>query len=70
MARAVWRPWLRATCEQPAATYGFTVLKRLHLRKVAIAKHIGLQALRLANSIILPMNTTHYSLELQSYLQK
>jgi N-acetylated-alpha-linked acidic dipeptidase len=38
--------------------------------KVAIAKHIGLQTLRLASSIIIPLNTTHYSLELQAYLQK
>ncbi|OAX37893.1 Zn-dependent exopeptidase [Rhizopogon vinicolor AM-OR11-026] len=37
-------------------------------RHVAIAKHIGLQVFRLSGDIILPFNTTHYSLELESYL--
>jgi N-acetylated-alpha-linked acidic dipeptidase len=37
---------------------------------VAIAKHLGLQALRLADSIILPLNTTHYAHELDSYVDK
>jgi N-acetylated-alpha-linked acidic dipeptidase len=37
-------------------------------RHVAIAKHIGLQVLRLSGDIILPFNTTHYSIELESYL--
>ncbi|KAF8551474.1 Zn-dependent exopeptidase [Imleria badia] len=39
-------------------------------RHVAIAKHIGLQVLHLSGDIILPFNTTHYSLELQSYLDR
>ncbi|KAG9317382.1 hypothetical protein JVU11DRAFT_1581 [Chiua virens] len=39
-------------------------------RHVAIAKHVGLQILRLSGDIILPFNTTHYSLELQSYLER
>ncbi|KAG1783082.1 hypothetical protein EV702DRAFT_1060137 [Suillus placidus] len=39
-------------------------------RHVAIAKHIGLQVLRLSGDIILPFNTTHYSIELESYLDK
>ncbi|KAF9226672.1 Zn-dependent exopeptidase [Gyrodon lividus] len=39
-------------------------------RHVAIAKHIGLQVLRLSGNIVLPFNTTHYSLELESYLDK
>ncbi|RPD66976.1 Zn-dependent exopeptidase [Lentinus tigrinus ALCF2SS1-7] len=38
------------------------------VRHVAVAKHLGLVTLRLADSIILPLNTTHYSLELHSYL--
>lgn len=38
-------------------------------RHVAVAKHLGLQALRLADSIVLPLNTTHYALSLQSYLE-
>ncbi|KAG1755479.1 hypothetical protein EDB19DRAFT_1661644 [Suillus lakei] len=39
-------------------------------RHVAIAKHTGLQVLRLSGDIILPFNTTHYSVELESYLDK
>ncbi|KAF8842762.1 Zn-dependent exopeptidase [Paxillus ammoniavirescens] len=39
-------------------------------RHVAIAKHVGLQVLRLSGDIVLPFNTTHYSLELESYLNK
>jgi len=39
-------------------------------RHVAVAKHLGLQTLRLADSIILPINTTHYAYELESYLNK
>jgi hypothetical protein len=38
--------------------------------QVAVAQHFGLQILRLADSWILPINTTHYSIELQSYLDK
>ncbi|KAH7911572.1 hypothetical protein BJ138DRAFT_1006369 [Hygrophoropsis aurantiaca] len=37
-------------------------------RHVAIAKHIGLQVLRLSGDIVLPFNTTHYSYELGRYL--
>ncbi|KAI0660807.1 Zn-dependent exopeptidase [Cubamyces menziesii] len=40
------------------------------LRHVAVAKHLGLVALRLTDSIILPLNTTHYALELDEYLEK
>lgn len=39
-------------------------------RHIAIAKHTGLQVLRLSGDIILPFNTTHYSIELESYLDK
>ncbi|KAI6047507.1 hypothetical protein EDC04DRAFT_2864564 [Pisolithus marmoratus] len=35
-------------------------------RHVAIAKHIGLQVLRLSGDLILPLNTTHYSLQVGS----
>ncbi|KAH7930723.1 Zn-dependent exopeptidase [Leucogyrophana mollusca] len=38
-------------------------------RHVAIAKHIGLQVLRLSGNIVLPLNTTHYSYELEKYLE-
>jgi len=40
------------------------------VKHVAVAQHLGLQVLRLADSWILPVNTTHYSIELQSYLDK
>ena len=39
-------------------------------RHVAVAKHLGLQTLRLADSIVLPINTTHHALELEKYLNK
>ncbi|KAF9521022.1 hypothetical protein BS47DRAFT_1374558 [Hydnum rufescens UP504] len=39
-------------------------------RHVAIAKYLGLLTLRLTDSIILPINTTQYSLQLNSYLAK
>jgi N-acetylated-alpha-linked acidic dipeptidase len=37
-------------------------------RHVAVAKHLGLQTLRLASSAVLPFNATHYAYELGSYL--
>ena len=40
------------------------------LRHTAVAKHLGLQTLRLADAIILPINTTHHALELEAYLEK
>ncbi|KAI0722810.1 Zn-dependent exopeptidase [Earliella scabrosa] len=39
-------------------------------RHVAIAKHLGLQTVRLADSIVLPINTTHHAFELEKYLDK
>uniref|UniRef100_A0A8H7Y1D9 Zn-dependent exopeptidase n=1 Tax=Psilocybe cubensis TaxID=181762 RepID=A0A8H7Y1D9_PSICU len=39
-------------------------------RHVAVAKHLGLQTLRLATSALLPFNTTHYAFELESYLDR
>lgn len=38
-------------------------------RHVAVAKHLGLVALRIADSIVLPLNTTQYALELDEYLE-
>ena len=38
--------------------------------QVAIAKSLGLQTLGIADSIVLPLNTTHYAIELASYLDK
>ncbi|KAG8726169.1 hypothetical protein FRC12_023644, partial [Ceratobasidium sp. 428] len=40
------------------------------LRHVAVSKHLGLMLLRLADSIIVPLNTTQYALELGSYLDR
>ncbi|CAL1701233.1 unnamed protein product [Somion occarium] len=37
-------------------------------RHVAVAKHLGLVTLGIADAVVLPLNTTHYSLELQAYL--
>ncbi|KAF5340153.1 hypothetical protein D9758_016846 [Tetrapyrgos nigripes] len=37
-------------------------------RHAAIAKHLGLMSLRLTDGIILPLNTTQYAFELNSYL--
>ncbi|ESK92204.1 glutamate carboxypeptidase [Moniliophthora roreri MCA 2997] len=39
-------------------------------RHVAVAKHLGLIALRIASPPILPFNTTHYSFELDNYLDQ
>ncbi|KAH9948392.1 Zn-dependent exopeptidase [Amylocystis lapponica] len=39
-------------------------------RHVAVAKHLGLTALRVVDSIILPLNTTQYALEIDSYLDR
>ncbi|EKM80407.1 hypothetical protein AGABI1DRAFT_106593 [Agaricus bisporus var. burnettii JB137-S8] len=37
-------------------------------RHVAIAKHIGMMGLRFSDSLLLPLNTTQYALELSDYL--
>ncbi|KAJ7094526.1 Zn-dependent exopeptidase [Mycena belliarum] len=37
-------------------------------RHVAVAKHIGLEIVRLSSAIVLPLNTTHYTYELENYL--
>ncbi|KAI0939157.1 hypothetical protein AcV5_000651 [Taiwanofungus camphoratus] len=38
------------------------------LRHVAVARYLGLQTLRLADAIVLPLNTTHYAVQLDAYL--
>ncbi|TFY72164.1 hypothetical protein EVG20_g838 [Dentipellis fragilis] len=38
------------------------------LKHVAVSKNLGLQALRIANAIVLPFNTTHYAFQLDEYL--
>ncbi|KAG6904041.1 hypothetical protein DXG01_013002, partial [Tephrocybe rancida] len=38
--------------------------------KVAVAKHLGLLALRLTDSFVVPLNTTQYALELDDYFDK
>jgi len=40
------------------------------VRHTAVAKHLGLVALRLAETPLLPLNTTQYALELYGYLEK
>ncbi|KAJ6515617.1 hypothetical protein C8R45DRAFT_957123 [Mycena sanguinolenta] len=37
-------------------------------RHVAVAKHIGLELVRLSSAVVLPLNTTHYAYELENYL--
>jgi len=37
-------------------------------RHVAVAKHLGLQLLRVSSDLVLPLNTTHYTYELENYL--
>ncbi|KAF5363622.1 hypothetical protein D9756_000320 [Leucocoprinus leucothites] len=37
-------------------------------RHIAIAQHLGLQIMRMANAPILPFNTTHYAIQLEGYL--
>ncbi|KAJ6539641.1 hypothetical protein B0H19DRAFT_367906 [Mycena capillaripes] len=39
-------------------------------RATAVAKHLGLMLLRLTDSIIVPLNTTQYALELHNYLDE
>ena len=41
-----------------------------HEIQVAVAKHLGLMALRLSDAIVLPLNTTQYALELDNYLDE
>ncbi|GJJ12820.1 hypothetical protein Clacol_007065 [Clathrus columnatus] len=36
----------------------------------AMSKYLGLEVLRLADAIVLPINTTHYTLELTTYTEK
>jgi N-acetylated-alpha-linked acidic dipeptidase len=38
------------------------------LFQVAIAQHLGLEIMRMADKLLLPFNTTHYTLQLDSYL--
>ncbi|KAA1466608.1 Zn-dependent exopeptidase [Dentipellis sp. KUC8613] len=40
------------------------------LKHVAVSKNLGLQALRIANAIVLPFNTTHYAFQLDAYLDE
>ncbi|KAF8920531.1 hypothetical protein CPB85DRAFT_1271746 [Mucidula mucida] len=39
-------------------------------KHISVAKHLGLQLMRLANTLILPFNTTHYSFVLEQYLDE
>lgn len=35
-----------------------------------MSKYLGLVVLRLSDAIVLPLNTTHYTLELESYIDR
>jgi N-acetylated-alpha-linked acidic dipeptidase len=39
-------------------------------QQVAVAQHLGLQILRMSDALVLPLNTTHYSYELENYLDR
>ncbi|KAJ3537181.1 hypothetical protein NMY22_g5696 [Coprinellus aureogranulatus] len=39
-------------------------------RHIAVSKHLGLHALRISGAVVLPFNTTHYTLELHRYLDQ
>ncbi|KAI0650574.1 Zn-dependent exopeptidase [Trametes meyenii] len=52
--------------ERWAETYGDPGFSR----HVAIAKQLGLQIVRFADSIVLPINTTHHAHELEAYLDR
>ena len=38
--------------------------------QTAVSKLLGLVTLRLADSVIIPLNTTHYALEFHAYLDE
>lgn len=38
--------------------------------QVAVAKHLGLMGLKLSDSLLIPLNTTQYALELSDYLDR
>ena len=66
MAGEVRRPRIPPTCKQPRK-HEVVLLMGL---QVAVAKHLGLMTLRLADSPLLPINTTHYALEMFKYLER
>ncbi|KXN87971.1 Glutamate carboxypeptidase 2 [Leucoagaricus sp. SymC.cos] len=39
-------------------------------RHVAVAKHLGLMGLKMSDSLLVPLNTTQYALELSDYLHR
>jgi N-acetylated-alpha-linked acidic dipeptidase len=49
-------------------TFFHSLFADLTCDQVAVAQNLGLITLRLADSIILPLNTTQYALELDSYV--
>lgn len=52
------------------APFKFTNLSLNISLKVAVAQYLGLLGLRLVDSIVVPLNTTQYSLELDDYLDE
>ena len=53
-------------CVSPS---GFSFLTD-HESQVAVARHLGLQTLKLSSSPLLPFNTSHYAFELEYYLDR
>ena len=48
--------------------WGSEIYFSLTLLQVAIAKSLGLLALRMSDAVVVPLNTTQYALELDDYL--
>ena len=65
MAGDVRRPRIPPTCKQ-SRKHEIVLMIVL---QVAVAKHLGLMTLRLADSPLLPINTTHYAHEMFKYLE-
>ncbi|KAH8830414.1 vacuolar protein sorting-associated protein 70 [Flagelloscypha sp. PMI_526] len=57
--------WQEIYADPPSSQTG-----KIFPRHVAVAQHLGLLALRIIDSIVLPLNTTFYSSQLETYLSK
>lgn len=66
MAGSLWRSRFPTSC----AWLVHLVIGVANPLQVAVARHLGLVGLRLIDSIILPLNTTQYALELDDYLDQ
>ena len=70
VAGSIRRSWFPSPCEFRGRLYMICERAADLQHQVAVAKHLGLVALRVTDSIILPLNTTQYALELDSYVDK